>query len=366
MDKINDKNTFEELLNDTMKEIKVGQIIKGKIIEKTAKKEIFVDLGYKADGIIPVSEYQIGEDENAINKFKIGDEITAVVLKLNDGIGNVLLSYKRARFDTDKQEFAKKVEKDEIFSGIISEVNDKGIVVYYNTIKIFIPMSLSGILKSEDPYTFKGKEVKFKIIEFVPEKNRIIGSVRIVKEAEKNKALEEFWNNIEISKEYEGTVVNISDYGAFVEIVSGVQGLLHVSEMTWERNVKPQDLVKVGQKIKVTVKELDKENKKIKLSFVDKGPNPWDVIAEKYKVTDVVTVEISNMMPFGAFAKIENGIEGLIHISQICEKRINKPEEVLKIGQKVNAKIINLDKENKKIELSIRELEGTSEELIEE
>ena len=164
---------------------------------------------------------------------------------------------------------------------------------------------------------------------------------------------------------YKGTVSSLSSYGAFVDI-DGVQGLLHISGITWERDKKPEDILKVGQEIKVKVQEFDKENKRLKLEYDKKGPNPWDVFAENYKVNDVVTGKVVNIMPFGAFVKIDKSIEGLVHISQICEKKIAKPDDVLKVGQKVNAKIINIDLENKKVELSIRELEGTSDELVDE
>lgn len=363
MEKMNDNVTFEELLNQTLKEIKVGQTVTGTVIEITPKDEVFIDIGYKADGIIPASEYILNAGETVNSKFKIGDRITAVVVRLNDGLGNVLLSYNKARKEIDVKEFESKVNNDTIFRSIITDVNDKGLIVNFNTIRIFIPLSLSGIPRSEDAHTYKGKEIRFKVIEYNPETNRIIGSARAILDAEKEAKQKEFWDAIEVGKQYTGTVTSLSEYGAFVDIQGIVQGLLHISEMTWERDKKPKDILKVGQEIKVSVKELDKENKRIKLVYDKKGPDPWSKVEEKYKVADVVTVKISNLAPFGAFAKIDKGIEGLIHISQICEKRITKPEEVLKIGQKVNAKIISIDAENKKIELSIRELEGTSDEL---
>lgn len=366
MDKINENITFEELLNQTLKEIKVGQTVTGTVVEITSKKEVFIDIGYKADGIIPANEYMLNADETVEQKFKIGDRITAVVLRLNDGLGNVLLSYNKARKEIDQKEFESKVNNDSIFKSIVSEVNDKGLIVNFNTIKIFIPLSLSDINRNEDPHTYKGKEVRFKVIEYNPKTNRIIGSIKQLADEEKKAKLDEFWNNVEVGKTYTGTVNSISEYGAFIDINGIVQGLLHISEMTWERDKKPKDIVEVGQEIKVKIKEVDKENKRIKLIYDKKGPDPWEKVEEKYKVSDVVTVKILNFAPFGAFAKIEKGVEGLIHISQICEKRIAKPEEVLKIGQKVNAKIVSLDKENKKIELSIRELEGTSNELVED
>lgn len=363
MEKMNDNVTFEELLNQTLKEIKVGQTVTGTVIEITQKDEVFIDIGYKADGIIPANEYILNAGETVKSKFKIGDRVTAVVVRLNDGLGNVLLSYNKARKEIDIKEFESKVNNDTVFKSIITDVNDKGLIVNFNTIRIFIPLSLAGIPRSEDPHTYKGKEIRFKVIEYNPETNRIIGSARAILDAEKEAKSKEFWDGIEIGKQYIGTVTSLSEYGAFVDIQGVVQGLLHISEMTWERDKKPKDILKVGQEIKVSVKELDKENNRIKLVYDKKGPDPWSKVEENYNVGDVVTVKISNLAPFGAFAKIGKGIEGLIHISQICEKRITKPEEVLIVGQKVNAKIISIDAENKKIELSIRELEGTSDEL---
>lgn len=361
MEKNNENITFEELLNQTLKEIKVGQTVTGTVIEITPKNEVFIDIGYKADGIIPANEYILNAGETVQEKFKLGDRVTAVVVKLNDGLGNVLLSYNRARREIDQKEFESKVNNNTVFKSIVSEVNEKGLITNFNTIKIFIPLSLSGINRNEDPHTYKGKEVKFKVIEYNPKTNRIIGSIKQIADEEKKAKLDEFWNNVEVGKMYTGTVTSLSEYGAFVDINGVVQGLLHISEMTWERDKKPKDILEVGQEIKVKVKEVDKENKRLKLIYDKKGPDPWEKVEEKYKVSDVITVKVLHFVPFGAFVKIEKGIEGLIHISQICERRIAKPEDALKIGQKVNAKIISIDKENKKIELSIREIEGTSQ-----
>lgn len=366
MEKMNENVTFEELLNQTLKDIRVGQTVTGTVINITEQKEIFIDIGYKADGIIPATEYILNDGETVENKFKIGSRISAVVVKLNDGLGNVLLSYNRARREIDQKEFESKVNNNSIFRSTVTEVNEKGLITNFSTVKIFIPLSLSSIPRNEDPHTYKGKEIEYKIIEYNPETNRVIGSIKELTEAKRKEKLDAFWNNVEVGKSYTGTVTSLSEYGAFVDLEGVVQGLLHISEMTWERDKKPKDILNVGQEIKVSIKELDKENKRIKLVYDKKGPDPWSKVEEKYKVGDVVTVKILNFAPFGAFARIDKGIEGLIHISQICEKRINKPEEALEVGQKVNAKVISMDVENKKIELSIRELEGTSNELEEE
>lgn len=360
-----DNMSFEELLNQTLKEIKVGQTVTGNIININSKGEIFVDLGYKADGIIPRAEFSYNEDDDPATMFKVGDRITADVVKLNDGLGNVLLSYKKANSKIVKQDFESKVNNNYIFTEKVTSVNDNGLIVDYKGIRIFIPLSLSGIPRDEKPEDYRGKEVTFRVIEYNEQARKIIGSVKAILDEQKHAKEFEFWNNIENGKMYKGIVTSISSYGAFVDI-DGVQGLLHISGMTWERDKKPADILKVGQEIKVKVLEFDKENKRLKLEYDKKGANPWDKFAEKYNVNDIVTVKVANLMPFGAFVKIDKGIEGLVHISQISEKRITRPEEVLKVGQKVNAKIINIDLENKKIELSIRELEGTSNEMIEE
>ena len=270
-----DNTSFEELLENSMKENKkLEKVITGKVISISSNGEVFVDINYKNDGIIPKSEYSFNEEDDPRNELKPGDEITCQRIG-RDETGNVLLSYKRLR---------NKVRK------------------------------------------------------------------------------ENFWKNIEVGKTYDGIVVSISSYGAFIDI-AGEQGLLHISEITWDRSAKVSDILKEGQKIKVTVKELDMENKRFKLSYNEKGEDPWKTL--KVDVSDVVKVKIKKIMPFGAFAEIVPGVEGLIHISQISEERIAKPEDKLEIGQEVNAKIINIDIENKKIELSIKEIEGTSKEEVE-
>lgn len=354
--------SFEELLSQTLKEIRVGQTVTGEIINITDKGEIFVDLGYKADGIIPRSEFSFNEADDPKAMYKVGDRITADIIKLNDGLGNVLLSAKKANSKIAKQEFESKVKNNCTFTEKVTSVNDNGLIVDYRGIRIFIPLSLSGIPREEKAEDYKGKTITFRVIEYNAENRKVIGSVKALLDEEKHAKEDAFWSGVEEGKMYKGTVTSLSSYGAFIDI-DGVQGLLHISGMTWERGKKPEDILKVGQEIKVKVIEFDKENKRLKLEYDKKGPNPWDVFAEKYNVNDVVTVKVMNLMPFGAFVKIDKGIEGLVHISQISEKRIAKPDEVLKVGDKVNAKIINIDVENKKVELSIKELEGTSDDI---
>lgn len=358
--------SFEELLKqESLKEKKLEKTVTGKIISITSNGEIFVDINYKADGIIPKKEYSNDENANPKNEFKVGDTITADVLKLNDGLGNVLLSYKRVKNRENKTKIEEKFKNNEAIEAKVSQVNEKGLVVNVNDTRIFIPLSLSGIHRGEDINSYLGKNVKFKITEYDQKTNKIIGSIRSILEEERKAKQEEFWNNVEVGKKYKGIVTSLSSYGAFVDL--GVtQGLLHVSEISWDRNAKVDEILKQGQEIEVTVIDLDKENKRIKLSYGDKGPNPWNKVPEKYHVGDIVKVKVVKMMPFGVFVEIESGIQGLVHISQIAEKKITKPEEELKLNQNVNAKIIEMDLETQRIELSIKELEGTSNEYKEE
>lgn len=351
-----EQETFEELYNESIKnDIKLEKVVTGKIVKITGDGEIYVDLGYKADGIIPKKEFSYNEDVNPADEFKIGEQITAEILKMNDGVGNVLLSYKRIRGKQDREKLANRVENNEIFNGKINQITEKGIVTEVNNLRIFIPISLSGIRKSENLEEYKGKKITFQIIEFDPENRKIIGSHKIIEDREKQIKEEEFWNAIEVGKEHKGIVVSISNYGVFVDL-NGAHGLLHNSEITWRRNADANNYFKVGQEISVLIKAVDRENKKIQLAYAEKELNPWENISNVYKVGDIVNVIIKKFVTFGAFVEMEDGIEGLVHISQISEERILKPEQKLKLGQVVEAKIINLNPENRKIEFSIKEV----------
>ncbi len=358
--------SFEELYNKSLKETKLGKTVTGKIISITNQGEIFVDIHYKADGIITKKEYSDDENKNPKDEFEVGDTITADVIKQNDGLGNVVLSYKRVKQREEIKELENKIKNNEVLEEKVKEVNDKGIIVEVYNKRIFIPLSLSGIPRGEDVSKLQGKTVKFRITEYDAKTNKIIGSIKNILDEEKNAKQEEFWNNVEIGKKYEGIVASISSYGAFIDLDGIIQGLLHISEISWDRNAKVNEILEQGQKIEVIIKDVDKENKRVKLSYGEKGQNPWNNINEKYHINDIVKVKVVKIMPFGAFVELEPGIEGLVHISQIAERKLAKPEEELKLNMHVNAKIIELDKESQRIELSIKELEGTSNEYKEE
>lgn len=355
----NNNESFEELFNESIKnDSTLGKEVTGNIIEINSKGEIFVDLGYKADGIIPRKEFSFNIDDDPRNEFKVGDTITAEVVKMNDGTGNVLLSYKRKRIAQNQEKFSQRVSAGEVFETKIKQINEKGVVTEACGVRVFIPLSLSGIRKNEKLESYQGQNILYKIIEYDPENRKVIGSNRIVADEQKQKAEADFWNSIEVGKEFVGKIATVNSYGVFVDL-GGYHGLLHISEITWRRNANAVDYLKEGQEIKVVVKELDKENKKIQLSYPAKEVNPWENVSTKYNLNDVLNVTIKKMMPFGAFVELEEGVEGLVHISQIADERIAKPEDKLELGQKINAKIISMDLDNKKIELSIREVNGT-------
>ena len=295
-----EEENFEKLYNESLNTKKFDKRITGTVIQISKKGEIFVDFKYKADGIIPKKEYSDDESKNPKDEFKPGDRITADVLKWNDGLGNVLLSYKKYKKEEDRK---------------------------------------------------KEKELKIKQAEEI-KKQKI----------EKAKSNEEFWNNIKIGKTYNGIISKIVDYGIFVDL-GLTTGLAHKSELLWDRNQKLEDKFNMGDEIVVKIKDFNKEERKISLEYPLKGENPWLTLVNKYKINDIVTCKVVKFAPFGAFLEIEKGLEGLVHNSEITGlKRVVKPEDELKLGQMVNAKIINIDKEKFKISLSIKELEGTSAE----
>ena len=295
-----EEENFEKLYNESLNEKKFDKRITGTVIQISRKGEIFVDFKYKADGIIPRKEYSDDETKNPKDEFKPGDTITADVIKWNDGLGNVLLSYKKYRREEDK-----KIERE---------------------------------LKIKQAEEIKRQKI------------------------ERAKNIEEFWNNIKIGKAYKGTVSKIVNYGIFVDL-GVVTGLAHKSELVWDKNEKIEDKFQVGDEIEVKIKDFNKEERRISLEYPLKGENPWFALANKYKINDIVTCKVVKFAPFGAFVEIEKGLEGLVHNSEITGlRRFVKPEDELKIGQTVNAKIINIDKEKLKIGLSIKEIEGTSAE----
>lgn len=356
----NEGQNFAELYESSLKRLEEGTVVEGTIVDIVGD-DIFVDLGYKADGVIPRDEFTYG-DEKPTDKYKVGDKITAYILRMNNGQGNILLSTKRLETKKLREEFENNVKEDKPINAKVTEVVNGGVIAECGNIKIFVPQTQLA-KKVTDLVEYKGKCVALKVIEYNPEKRKIVGSERKLANEERQKQVEKTWSEIEEGKVIKGTVKQLTDYGAFVDI-GGVDGLLHISEISWKPIKHPSEVLRVGQEIEVTVLKVDKENKKISLEYRKPEDNPWANV--KYQVGDVVTGTVVSMKPFGAFVELEDGLEALVHISNITVRRISKPQDALKLGQEVTAKVVEVDLDKKRIELSIRELEGTSTEDSEE
>lgn len=351
---INDEMNFEEALEATFKTLNTGDRVTGTIV-KINPTEIQVDLGTKQSGYIPVTELSADPNAKPEDLVKVGDEIELFVVRVNDVEGTIMLS--RRKIDAEKGwETIKSAEgTDTVLEGTVSEVVKGGIIVVSNGSKVFIPASQVPGSRDADHNALKGTTVKFKILEINDRRRRAVGSIRAVARDARKAAEEKFWSAAEVGQVFKGVVKSITSYGAFVDL-GGIDGMVHVSELSWGRIKHPSDVVKVGDELEVYIKALDPEKKRISLGYKKDEDNPWIKMENEYHVGDVVPVTIVKFMTFGAFAEIIPGIQGLIHISQIADRRIEKPADCLNIGEVVDAKILAIDLENKKVSLSIRAL----------
>lgn len=348
---------FAELLEQTMKTINPGDIVVG-VVTSISNNEITLDLGAKTTGVITHDKLTDDPQAKLDDMFKVGDEVKAKVIRVSDIEGIAVLDKLRVDADTNWYEIVAKYEAGEVVEGKIVECVKGGLIISVNSVRVFIPASLSGIAKSAGPEALQalvGTVQKVKIIEIKEERKRAFASIRAVL-AEERKAKEEaFWAQVEVGQIYEGPVKSLTNYGAFVDL-GGVDGMVHTSELSWRRIRHPSEVVSVGDVIKVYVKALDKEKGRISLGYKTEDMDPWFIFNEKYTVGDTASVKIVSLMPFGAFAEVVPGADGLIHISQIADHKINAPADVLKVGDVVDAKITAIDDENRKISLSIRAL----------
>ena len=355
------EENFAELLEQSIKTLNTGDKVIG-IVTGIGNTEVQVDLGTKHAGYIPYDEVSTDPSVKPEDILKVGDEIEVFVVRVNDQEGTVQLSKKKLDGMKVWDEMGTYVEEKTTVEGVISEENKGGLVCNVKGIRVFIPASQSGIAKGGDMTGMVGKTVSLKITEVNRARRRVIGSIRAVNSEERKANREKIWTEIEVGAKYHGVVKSLTSYGAFVDI-GGVDGMVHVSELSWNRIKTPADVVKVGDEIDVYVISFDAEKHKISLGYKTAEMNPWNQFMSKYAVGDVVDAKIVKLMTFGAFAEILPGVDGLIHISQIADKRIGKPEDVLAEGQDVQVKITDVDAETKRISLSIRALlEETSAE----
>ena len=348
------EENFAELLEQSIKTLNTGDKVVG-TVTGIGNTEVQVDLGTKHAGYIPYDEVSNDPSVKPEDILKVGDEIEVFVVRVNDQEGTVQLSKKKLDGLKVWDDMAAWVEDKTTVEGVITEENKGGLVANVKGIRVFIPASQSGIAKGGDMAGMVGKTVQMKITEVNRARRRVIGSIRAVSSEARKAAQEKIWSEIEVGKKYHGVVKSLTSYGAFVDI-GGVDGMVHVSELSWNRIKTPADVVKVGDEIDVYVISFDPEKHKISLGYKTAEMNPWNQFMTNYAVGDVVDAKIVKLMTFGAFAEILPGVDGLIHISQIADRRIGKPEDVLSEGQDVKVKITDVDAENKRISLSIRAL----------
>ena len=350
--------TFEQMLEDSFKTIRNGEVVDGTVID-VKSDEIVLNIGYKADGIITRSEYTNDANVDLTTVVSVGDTMSVKVLKVNDGEGQVLLTYKRLAAEKGNERLKEAFENKEVLKATVAQILGGGLSVVVEEAKVFIPASLVSDVYEKDLDQYKGKEIEFVITEFNPKRNRIIGDRRQLLLAEKAELQKALFEKINVGDTVTGVVKNVTDFGAFIDL-GGVDGLLHISEMSWGRVESPKKVFKVGEELKVLVKDINETKVALSLKFPE--CNPWANAAEDFAVGKDVTGKVARMTDFGAFVELVPGVDALLHVSQISRAHVEKPADVLKVGQEVTAKIVELNEEDKKISLSMKVLEPVVEE----
>lgn len=345
---------FADALEESLKSMNSDQKVVGTVMS-IQPNEIQVDIGRKQTGYIPIEEYSSDPNADPTKELKVGDEIHAIIMKTNDAEGTVMLS--KRRYDASKywDTVASAYETKEILEGKVTEILQKGVIVHYNGIRVFIPASQSSVPRSGNLETLKDQVVSFRIIDIDQRRRRAVGSIKSVTDERRAALAEQFWADAYVGKKLTGTVKNLTTFAAFVDL-GGAEGMIHRSELSWRRIKHPSDVVNVGDTVEVTIKSLDPEKKKVSLSYRKIEDNPWEILKRDYPVGSIVDVKIVGLTDFGAFAQIFPGMDGLIHISQIADRRIAKPSDVLSIDDIVKVKITGIDFDKKRISLSIRAL----------
>lgn len=357
--------SFEQLLEEeNMVSIYNGQVVEGTVIDVKAD-EIVLNINYKADGIISRKEYSNVTDIDLTTVVKVGDKMPAKVLKVNDGEGQVILTYKKLAADKANKKLEEAFNNKEVLKATVTKIHEGGLGVDFEGASVFIPASLVSDTYERDLSKYDKQVVEFVITEYNPKKRRIIGDRKQLLVAKKKELQEALFAKIEVGMKVEGTVKNVTDFGAFVDL-GGVDGLLHISEMSWGRIENPKKVFSVGDKMEVLIKDIQGEKIALSLKFEDK--NPWADAADKYAVDGIVTGKVARMTDFGAFVELEPGIDALLHVSQISRNHVEKPADVLSLGQEITAKVVEINAEAKKISLSVKALEApaANEEVVEE
>ncbi len=353
--------SFEQMLDESFKTIRNGEVVEGTVID-VKEDQIILNIGYKADGILTKNEYSNDSSVDLTAVAKPGDKMEVKVLKVNDGEGQVLLTYKRLAAEKGNKRLEEAFENKEVLKAKVTQVLNGGLSVVLDEARIFIPASLVSDVYEKDLSKYADQEIEFVISEFNPRRRRIIGDRKQLIVAEKAKMQEELFARIHPGDTVEGVIKNVTDFGAFIDL-GGADGLLHISEMSWGRVENPKKVFKVGEKIKVLIKDINGDKIALSLKFEDQ--NPWLNAAEKYAIGNVVTGTVARMTDFGAFVELEPGVDALLHVSQISREHVEKPSDALKVGQEITAKVVDFNEEEKKISLSMKVLEKASEETEE-
>ena len=354
--------SFEQMLEESLKTIRNGEVVEGTVID-VKEDEIILNIGYKADGILTKNEYSNDSSIDLTTVVKPGDTMEVKVLKVNDGEGQVLLTYKRLAAEKGNKRLEEAFENKEDLKAKVSQVLNGGLSVVIDEARVFIPASLVSDTYEKDLSKYADQEIEFVITEFNPRRRRIIGNRKQLLLAEKAEKQKELMERIHVGDTVEGTVKNVTDFGAFIDL-GGADGLLHISEMSWGRVENPKKVFTVGDKVKVLIKEINGE--KIALSLKFPEANPWLTAAEDFAVGNVVKGKVARMTDFGAFVELAPGVDALLHVSQISREHVAKPSDVLSIGQEIEAKVVDFNGEDKKISLSMKALEAPAEEAAEE
>lgn len=351
---------FAEELDKSVITLNTGDVVIG-VVSAITPTEVRMDLGVKSDGYIPIGELSDDPDFKPEEFIKVGDSFEVFVVRVNDVEGTIMLSKKKIESIKGWKMIEKSNEDGEVLNGIVDEAVKGGLIVLVNGARVFVPASLSADKFVPDLSSMVGKKVRLRIIEINKQRRRVTGSIKAVLDEERKTNSVKIWDDIQAGNEYQGVVKSIVSYGVFVDI-GGVDGMVHISELSWNRVKNPSEIVKVGDILNVYVIAVNKESHKISLGHKKISDNPWNVFVEKYKVNDIIDCKIVKLMPFGAFAEIIPGIDGLIHISQIANRRIARPEEVLKVDQEVRVRITEIDLDKKKISLTIKGVDMTVDE----
>ena len=355
--------SFEQMLEESFKTIHTGEVVTGTVIN-VKPDYITLNIGYKLDGIITRNEYSNDSNLDLTTVVHDGDEITAKVLKVNDGDGQVILSYKRLAADKGNKRLEEAFNNKEVLTAKVSAVLDGGLSVTVEEAKVFIPASLVSDTFERDLSKYKDQEIEFVITEFNPRRRRVIGDRKQLVVAKKAAAAKELFDKIKVGDVIEGSIKNVTDFGAFVEL-GGADGLLHISEMSWGRVENPKKVYKAGDAVKAFIKDIQGE--KIALSLKFPELNPWANAATKYALGNVVNGRVARMTDFGAFIELEDGGDALLHVSQISRDHVEKPADILKVNDMIEAKVVDFNEDDKKISLSIKALQAPEkEETVEE